>query len=1089
MKKRVLSLLLTALLILSVFPLNIAFAAAIGDVDGNGKITAADARIALRASVGLENLTADQIKVADVDGKPGIAASDARLILRASVGLETLHTHEYKDAITKAPTCTEKGVKTFTCECGDSYTEEIAAKGHTEVTDKEVAPTCTKTGLKGGSHCSVCNIVIKKADVVAAKGHTPVTDKAVAPTCTATGKTEGQHCSVCNAVIKAQTTVPAKGHTVVTDKAVAATCTATGKTEGQHCSVCNAVIKAQTTVPAKGHTVVTDKAVAATCTATGKTEGQHCSVCNTVIKAQTTVPAKGHTVVTDKAVAATCTATGKTEGQHCSVCNTVIKAQETVPAKGHTVVNDAAVAPTCTETGKTDGQHCSVCNTVIKAQDTVNALGHTSVTDRAVEPTCTETGKTEGQHCSVCNAVIKAQETLPAKGHTEVIDAALAPTCTATGLSEGKHCSVCHTVIKAQVTVPANGHTEVVLEAKEATCKETGLTAGKSCSVCNEVLVQQEEIPVLTEHVMIIVEVPASCSSDGYTIERCKYCEDYYNQETLTFTQEATGHKWGEPTIVAPTCTEQGYTVTVCTECESDEKTDFTDATGHSYSWNTTKEASCTETGSRTGTCSVCGDVVTETIGIQPCIPSETAIKVTGSKTENISCKEVIKCTICDKIIAEAETDNAHRTTQSGYEKATCTADGERTMACRYCNYTKTIATPATGHYNSNADIKKATCTEDGHVDLSGICDYCGETFEGVRSVLKATGHTPEGIQSCTTSVTCSTCSEVLEPALGHDNTITAAAYNAEINTFFCSRCNATADTKADKLDTFNNVVNKIPTNAFFYYYFLDSGKTNRLVYMNKSSVSTTYSRFDFGIYTSAVKSLYEEEMGNTPDSYSRVTDTYISTKMYLFETKKGTHAVSLLKENDIDSITVEKLPSLKISDVLSDFATTYTATNSKEYDISKYKNVNVNESVIKVTIDVKNEKLSTVKNLPANELTAFQKSILGEGVNIRTFTDGFEENSSGEFVKSEVDKGDGYEISMTMKLREISSDGKIVYYFRESTYEPIIALYYTDITMDQAINMKFKIGISINGAIDPIIRTQTVEAYLFPTYFDKYEQ
>ena len=1034
MKKRVLSLLLTALLILSVFPLNIAFAAAIGDVDGNGKITAADARIALRASVGLENLTADQIKVADVDGKPGIAAADARLILRASVGLETLHTHEYKDAVTKAPTCTEKGVKTFTCECGDSYTEEIAAKGHTEVADKEVAPTCTKTGLKGGSHCSVCNIVIKKADVVAAKGHTPVTDKAVAPTCTATGKTEGQHCSVCNAVIKAQTTVPAKGHTVVTDKAVAATCTATGKTEGQHCSVCN-----------------------------------------TVIKAQTTVPAKGHTVVTDKAVEPTCTETGKTEGQHCSVCNTVIKAQTTVPAKGHTVVNDAAVAPTCTETGKTDGQHCSVCNAVIKAQETVNAKGHIA----GAEATCTT-----AQTCTVCNT-----ELVPAKGHTEVIDAALAPTCTATGLSEGKHCSVCHTVIKAQVTVPANGHTEVVLEAKEATCKETGLTAGKSCSVCNEVLVQQEEIPVLTEHFMINIEVPASCSSDGYTIDRCKYCEDYYDQDTLTFTDAATGHTWGKPSTVAPTCTEQGYTVTVCSVCESDEKTDYTDATGHSYNWNTTKEASCTETGSRTGTCSVCGDVVTETIGIQPCIPSETAIKVTGSKTENISCKEVIKCTICDKIIAEAETDNAHRPKQADNKDATCIADGERIMECRYCNYTKTIATPATGHYNSNADIKNATCTEDGYVDLSGICDSCGESFEGVHSVLKATGHTPDGIQSCTTSVTCSTCSEVLEPALGHDYTMTAAAYDAEIETFFCSRCNATADTKADKLDTFNNVVNKIPTNAFFYYYFLDSGKTNRLVYMNKSSVSTTYSRFDFGIYTTAVKSLYEEEMGNTPDSYSRVADTYISIKMCLFETKKGTHAVSLLEENDIDSITVEKLPSLKISDVLSDFATTYTATNSKEYDISKYKNVNVNESVIKVTVDVKNEKLSTVKNLPANELTVFQKSILGEGVNIRTFTDGFEENSSGEFVKSEVDKGDGYEISMTMKLREISSDGKIVYYFRESTYEPIIALYYTDITMDQAINMKFKIGISINGAIDPIIRTQTVEAYLFPTYFDKYEQ
>lgn len=61
-----------------------------GDVDGNGELTAADARLALRASVGLEDLSATQVKAADVDGTAGIAAADARLILRASVGLETL---------------------------------------------------------------------------------------------------------------------------------------------------------------------------------------------------------------------------------------------------------------------------------------------------------------------------------------------------------------------------------------------------------------------------------------------------------------------------------------------------------------------------------------------------------------------------------------------------------------------------------------------------------------------------------------------------------------------------------------------------------------------------------------------------------------------------------------------------------------------------------------------------------------------------------------------------------------------------------------------------------------------------------------
>ena len=277
-----------------------------------------------------------------------------------------------KGVITTSPTCSDAGVKTYTCTvCSETKTEVLDATGHTPVDVAEQPATCTEAGYTAGVKCSVCGATISGIEEIPATGHTEVIDEAVAATCTTPGKTEGKHCSVCNEVLVPQEEIPAKGHTEVIDEAVAATCTTPGKTEGKHCSVCNEVLVAQEEIPAKGHMEVIDEAVAATCTTPGKTEGKHCSVCNEVLVPQEEIPAKGHTEVIDEAVAATCTESGKTEGKHCSVCNEILVAQEVIPAKGHVEEIRNIKEVTDTEDGYTGDTYCSVCNELLKSGEVI----------------------------------------------------------------------------------------------------------------------------------------------------------------------------------------------------------------------------------------------------------------------------------------------------------------------------------------------------------------------------------------------------------------------------------------------------------------------------------------------------------------------------------------------------------------------------------------------------------------------------------------------------------------------------------------------------------------------------------------------
>ena len=571
----------------------------------------------------------------------GSHCSVCNTVIKAQTTVAALGHNWDSGKVTKAATCTATGTKTYTCSrCKKTRTETIAATGHKEVKDAAVAATCETTGKTEGSHCSVCNTVIKAQTTVAALGHSWDGGKvAKAATCTAAG-TKTYTCTRCK---KTRTeTIAATGHKVVKDTAVAATCETTGKTEGSHCSVCGTVLKAQTTVAALGHSwdggkitkaatctaagtktytctrckktrtetiaatghkAVKDAAVAATCETTGKTEGSHCSVCGTVLKAQTTVAALGHSWDNGKVTkAVTCTAAG-TKTYTCTRCKKT--RTETIAATGHKAVKDAAVAATCETTGKTEGSHCSVCNTVIKAQATVAALGHSwdggKITKAA---TCTAAG-TKTYTCTRCKKT--RTETIAATGHKAVKDAAVAATCETTGKTEGSHCSVCGTVLKAQTTTAALGHSwDNGKVTKAATCTATG-TKTYTCTRCKKT--RTETIAATGHKAVKDAAVAATCETTGKTEgSHCSVCNTVIKAQA---TVAALGHSWdGGKITKAATCTAAGTKTYTCTRCKK-TRTETIVATGHKVVKDAAVAATCETTGKTEGShCSVCGTVL-----------------------------------------------------------------------------------------------------------------------------------------------------------------------------------------------------------------------------------------------------------------------------------------------------------------------------------------------------------------------------------------------------------------------------------------------------------------------------------------------
>lgn len=123
----------------------------IGDADGDGKITVADARTALRTAIGLtETEEVKKEEDADLDGE--VTVEDARFILRVSIGLDSFYLaggDKYKADVAS------DGENTHTVKFTVGETEYSVTERCRRLTDSETPPTCVKDGVRVRK-CDVC---------------------------------------------------------------------------------------------------------------------------------------------------------------------------------------------------------------------------------------------------------------------------------------------------------------------------------------------------------------------------------------------------------------------------------------------------------------------------------------------------------------------------------------------------------------------------------------------------------------------------------------------------------------------------------------------------------------------------------------------------------------------------------------------------------------------------------------------------------------------------------------------------------------------------------------------------------------------
>lgn len=424
--------------------------------------------------------------------------------------------------VSKKPTCTETGIKTYTCtNCGTTREETIESTGHLhKETKDQKAATCTEDGYTGDIYCSDCGTKLESGTVINKLGHT--WDNGVI-TKEATETEEGVKtytCKTCGAT-KTESIPVISHHWDQGTVSKEATCTEDGE-KTYHCTDegCNKTWVE--TIPATGHqhTEIRDKKEV-TCEEDGYTGDIYCKDCGQLINKGTIIKATGHSwddgKVTEKA---TC----KKEGIKTYTCKNCGETKtESIPKTEHQW-NDGEVTK---------------------------------------EATCAEEG-VKTYTCSICKDT-KA-EVIPKKEHSfDEGKIQKEATCTEDGLKIYT-CKACGETKEEVLKATGHQHTELRNE-KKATCAEEGYTGDTYCTDCGELIKKGSATEKADHNWEVTSEEKATCEKDGSKTFACTECG-----ETKTETTPKTGHKFSNwKTVKAQSIYSGAVQKRTCNSCGKKE--------------------------------------------------------------------------------------------------------------------------------------------------------------------------------------------------------------------------------------------------------------------------------------------------------------------------------------------------------------------------------------------------------------------------------------------------------------------------------------------------------------------------------------